>query len=187
MEGSKYVRLAGIAYESLVNGPGIRRVLFAQGCRHNCKGCFNKETHTFEGGKLEEADRVISDIVNNPILKGVTFSGGDPLEQAEIFSYIAKAVKNKGLNIWCYTGYTYEYILRHADERAGWRELLEYIDVLVDGKFEEEKTAASIKFRGSYNQRIIDVVKSLKEEEIILMDYDNVSLTGRNQLVHVTV
>ena len=79
---SKYVRLAGIAYESLVNGPGMRRVYFAQGCKHNCEGCFNKDTHDFNGGELKDMDELIDDAIGNPMLKGVTFSGGDPLEQA---------------------------------------------------------------------------------------------------------
>lgn len=103
----RHIRLAGIAYESLVNGPGMRRVFFAQGCKHNCEGCFNKETHDFNGGELKDIDKLISDVISNPLLKGVTFSGGYPLEQAEGFSYMAMAFKRNGLNIWCYTGYTF--------------------------------------------------------------------------------
>lgn len=100
---SKTVRLAGIAYESLVNGPGMRRVFFAQGCKHKCKGCFNPETHSFEDGEIMDMDKLIKDVLDNPILKGVTFSGGDPIEQAHSFAYMAKAFKNSNLNIWCYT------------------------------------------------------------------------------------
>ena len=85
----KYVRLAGVIYESLVNGPGIRRVYFAQGCRHNCDGCFNPETHDFNGGELMDMNELINDAISNPIINGITFSGGDPLEQAESFSYMA--------------------------------------------------------------------------------------------------
>lgn len=173
MMGEKQVRLAGIAYESLVNGPGVRRVLFAQGCRHNCSGCFNKETHSFSAGAAADADELIRNIISNPFLKGVTFSGGDPLEQAEIFSYIAKEVRKAGLNVWCYTGYTFEYIVMHQHERKGWQELLKYINVLVDGKFEQEKVEPYLKYRGSSNQRIIDVNKSLMQAQIEILDFDN--------------
>ena len=132
----KTVRLAGIAYESLVNGPGIRRVFFAQGCKHNCKGCFNPETHSFDKGIVLEIDKLIKDVLENPMITGVTFSGGDPIEQAHSFSYMAKILKNKGLNIWCYTGYTFEKLLDKMKENKDIRELLNNIDVLVDGKFE---------------------------------------------------
>lgn len=166
----KSIRLSGIAYESLVNGPGLRRVLFAQGCKHNCKGCFNPDTHDFSGGSLIDIDEIVEDILNNPMLKGVTFSGGDPWEQADKFAYIAKKLRAEGLNIWSYTGYTFEYILEHKDEVKGWNDLLCNIDVLVDGKFEEDKKEEGLRFRGSSNQRIIDVKKSLDTGNIILCD-----------------
>lgn len=162
MNDKKFVRLAGIIYESLVNGPGFRRVFFAQGCLHNCGGCFNKESHAMEGGSLENMDKLIDEIRKNPLLKGVTFSGGDPLEQADKFAYLAEEIKKIGLDIWCYTGYTFEYILQHQYERAGWQELLKNIDVLVDGRFEEDKRSEKIKYRGSTNQRIIDVQESIR-------------------------
>lgn len=166
---SKNIRLAGIAYESLVNGPGIRRVFFSQGCRHNCKGCFNPDTHDFQGGEERDMDELIKDVLDNPILKGVTFSGGDPLERAEEFSYMAKKFKENGLSVWSFTGYTFEYILDHLDDRKGWREFINNIDVLIDGKFDENKMEDGIKFRGSSNQRIIDVPKSLEQKEIVLV------------------
>jgi anaerobic ribonucleoside-triphosphate reductase activating protein len=162
------VRLSGIAYESLVNGPGIRRVLFSQGCKHNCPGCFNPDTHSFQGGKEYNCDEIIEDIKKNPLLRGVTFSGGDPLEQADKFAYLAKRIKNLGLNIWTYTGYTFEYILQHQHERAGWADLLKHIDVLVDGRFQEENKSEYLKFRGSSNQRIIDVQRSLSSGRVVL-------------------
>lgn len=164
------IRLAGIAYESLVNGPGIRRVLFSQGCKHNCNGCFNKETHSFCDGKIQDMDEIINSIKSNPILRGVTFSGGDPFEQADKFAYIAKELKDTKLDIWCYTGYTFEYILKHKDENKGWSNLISYIDVLVDGKFEEDKKIEGLKFKGSTNQRIIDVQKSLKTKKVCIFD-----------------
>ena len=166
----KTIRLSGIAYESLVNGPGMRRVFFAQGCKHNCKGCFNTETHDFCGGEEKDIDELIKDTLDNPILRGVTFSGGDPWEQADKFAYMAKVFKEKELNVWSYTGYTYEYILENKDTRLGWNDLLNSIDVLVDGRFEEEKQQDGLKFRGSTNQRIIDIKESLKFNKVMIID-----------------
>lgn len=166
----KEIRLSGIAFESLVNGPGLRRVFFAQGCLHNCKGCFNPETHSLDGGELKSIDNLVEDLKQNPMIKGVTFSGGDPFEQAEEFAYMGKKIKELGLNIWCYTGYTIEYILDNKKNHEFWEELLNYIDVLVDGKFEENKKNSSLKFRGSSNQRIIDVKKSKDLKQIITIE-----------------
>lgn len=167
----KSIRLSGIAYESLVNGPGMRRVFFAQGCRHNCKGCFNPDTHDFNGGEERNMDELIEAVKENPMLRGVTFSGGDPWEQADKFAYMAKSFKDSGLSVWSYTGYTYEYILEHKDERNGWDELLNNIDVLVDGRFEEDKMEEGLKFRGSSNQRIIDIKETLKQGNVITLNY----------------
>ena len=166
---NKTVRLAGIAYESLVNGPGMRRVFFAQGCKHKCKGCFNPETHGFEGGKIMDMDKLINDVLDNPMLKGVTFSGGDPIEQAHSFSYMAKAFKNSNLDIWCYTGYTFEELLEAMKVDTSIKELLNNIDVLVDGKFEINNKKEGLKYKGSSNQRIIDVKKSLDTGEVVVI------------------
>ena len=167
---SKTVRLAGIAYESLVNGPGMRRVFFAQGCKHKCKGCFNPETHSFEDGEIMDMDKLIKDVLDNPILKGVTFSGGDPIEQAHSFAYMAKAFKNYNLNIWCYTGYTFEELLEVMKVDAAISELLNNIDVLVDGKFEMNNKREGLRFRGSTNQRIINVRESLKQNKVVIIN-----------------
>ena len=166
---NKTGRLAGIAYESLVNGPGMRRVFFAQGCKHKCKGCFNPETHSFEGGKIMDMDKLINDVLDNPMLKGVTFSGGDPIEQAHSFSYMAKAFKNSNLDIWCYTGYTFEELLEAMKVDTSIKELLNNIDVLVDGKFEINNKKEGLKYKGSSNQRIIDVKKSLDTGEVVVI------------------
>lgn len=168
---NKQVRLSGIAFESLVNGPGLRRVIFAQGCIHNCKGCFNPDTHDMQGGQMMDMDKIIDDVKSNPMIRGITFSGGDCLEQADKFAYMAKKFKELGLNIWCYTGYTYEYILENKDKRIGWSELLDNIDVLIDGKFEENKRDISLRYKGSSNQRIIDVKESLKNDRIVIIEY----------------
>ncbi|WP_297993684.1 anaerobic ribonucleoside-triphosphate reductase activating protein [uncultured Clostridium sp.] len=165
----KTVRLAGIAYESLVNGPGMRRVFFAQGCKHNCKGCFNPETHNFDGGEIMDMDELIKDVLDNPLLKGVTFSGGDPIEQAHSFSYMANIFKSSNLNIWCYTGYKFEDLIKKMELDKSIKDLLNNIDVLVDGKFEINNKKEGLKFKGSSNQRIIDVKKSLESGEIVVI------------------
>lgn len=167
----KSIRLSGIAYESLVNGPGMRRVFFAQGCKHNCEECFNPDTHDFAGGEERDMDELIKDVLDNPILKGITFSGGDPFEQADKFAYMAKEFRKNGLNIWSYTGYKFEYIVKQLENNKGWKDLLNNIDVLVDGRFEKDKMQDGLKFRGSLNQRIIDVKESLKTGKIVTLNY----------------
>ncbi|OSA94415.1 UNVERIFIED_ORG: anaerobic ribonucleoside-triphosphate reductase activating protein [Clostridium botulinum] len=166
----KKIRLSGIAYESLVNGPGIRRVFFSQGCNHNCKGCFNPDTHDFNGGEERNIDELIEDVLCNPMIKGITFSGGDPFERADEFSYMAKIFKENNKNIWCYTGYTFEYINDNLERNKGWKDLINNLDVLVDGKFEEDKKEDGLKFKGSSNQRIIDVKESLKSNKVVILD-----------------
>lgn len=169
------IRLAGIEYDSLVNGEGTRTVIFAQGCRHHCPGCFNPETHDFNGGEIFEVEEIFNKIKDDPFLEGVTFSGGDPLEQAEAFSELASMIKeNKPeLNIWCWTGYTIEQILENKLHEPGIKKLLDLIDVLVDGRFEQNLFVDGLKFRGSKNQRIIDInrTRELKFKEIIEMEY----------------
>ena len=167
-ENEGMIRLAGIAYNSLVNGPGIRRVFFSQGCTHNCKGCFNPDTHDFSGGELMNMDKLIKDTLDDPLIEGITFSGGDPFSQANKVSYMAKVFKQNDKNIWCYTGYTYEHIISNLKDNPGWEELINNIDVLVDGRFEEEKYEDGLKFKGSSNQRIINMPESLKQNKVIL-------------------
>lgn len=149
------VRLAGVIETSINNGEGIRKVIFAQGCKHHCKGCFNPDTHDFNGGYECDTEKIIERINNDYMIDGVTFSGGDPFEQAEAFAHIAKNV-NKDLTIWCYTGYTLQQIIDNID-RPGWKELITNIDVLVDGKFEEDKKDRNLKYKGSSNQNIIEL------------------------------
>lgn len=165
----QYIKVAGIVKESIVDGPGIRLVVFGQGCKHHCPGCHNPESHSFEGGELMEIDSIMELVKENPLLDGVTLSGGDPFEQSESFAILAKKVKELGLNIITYTGYTYEEILDNIDLIPGWKKLLYSTDILVDGKFEIDKKSLMLKFKGSSNQRIIDVNKSLKTEKIIVI------------------
>ena len=132
---SNTIRLSGIAYESLVNGPGIRRVFFSQGCKHNCIGCFNPDTHDFNGGEERDIDELIKDLADNPFIDGVTFSGGDPMFQPVACIEIAKYAKSKGYNIWVYTGFTFEELIEMSKKNPIYTEFLHNIDVLVDGKF----------------------------------------------------
>lgn len=149
------IRIAGIEEESIVDGPGIRMVIFTQGCKHNCMGCHNPETHSFDGGYLIDINHIINMVKENPLLDGITISGGDPFEQSYECSILAKKVKDLGLNIVTYTGYTFEEILKTEK----YRDLLLQTDILIDGKFDISKKSMMIPFIGSTNQRIIDVKK----------------------------
>jgi anaerobic ribonucleoside-triphosphate reductase activating protein len=150
------MRISGYVEESIVDGTGIRFVIFAQGCKHKCKGCHNPQTHDFNGGYEITIDEILEKIKANPMIDGVTFSGGDPMEQAKEFTILAKEIKKLGLNIWCYTGYTFGHLIRHYTAHNGYMELLNEIDVLVDGKFVESLKDGTLAFRGSSNQMIID-------------------------------
>ena len=155
--------------ETIVDGEGIRFSIYLAGCSHRCKGCHNPESwNPLAGSPLtdEVIDGMISQIKANPLLDGITFSGGDPFYHSEAFlPVIRKFREQTGLNIWCYTGYTYETLL--ADPLR--RPILDYIDVLVDGKFVEELKDISLRFRGSSNQRIIDVKKTLAHDNKIIL------------------
>lgn len=143
------LRIAGIVEESIVDGPGIRFVVFTQGCKHNCPGCHNPHTHSFDGGEIIEIDSIIDSIKGNPLLSGVTLSGGEPFEQAKPLTELSKKVRELGYNIISYTGYTYEYIIENSSEANGWMELLKEIDILIDGRFEIEKKSLNLKYRGN--------------------------------------
>lgn len=162
--------------DSIVDGEGIRTVVWTQGCSHNCEGCHNPSTHDFKGGFEVDTDEIINDLNKIEFQRGITFSGGDPMFQAEACNAIAVAAKAKGLNVWCYTGFTFEELLNNPKTL----EFLKNIDVLVDGKFILKQRSLNLDFRGSKNQRIIDVPKSLKENKVILakkyMQEKNVSI-----------
>ena len=163
------IRLAGpIESDSIVDGEGIRTVIWTQGCVHNCYGCQNPETHSFDDGVLTDTDEVIKILDELVGQDGITLSGGDPICQAEACLEIAKHAKTSGLNVWCYTGYTFEQLLAMAKSKSSILELLQNIDMLVDGKFVLAEKSLEVKFRGSKNQRIIDVKKSLEENKAII-------------------
>ena len=151
------LRIAGTIGESIVDGPGIRYVLFTQGCPHGCPGCHNPQTHDFAGGKEVDTDLLLTDILKNPFVKAVTLSGGEPFAQPAALAELASALKEKGYHLMCYTGYTFEQLLQREDARP----LLDKLDLLVDGPFVEAQKSIDLRFRGSANQRILDVPASL--------------------------
>lgn len=149
------IRIAGIVRESIVDGYVIRFVVFAQGCPHNCEGCHNPETHDFAGGYDCDIETILDAIGENPLLDGVTFSGGEPFCQPVAFYELAKCIHERypKLNITIYTGFTYEDLLQGEVERP----LLSMADYLVDGRYVEAERDLTLQFRGSRNQRIIDL------------------------------
>ena len=162
------LRIAGIEPESFVDGPGIRMTVFTQGCHHNCPGCQNPQTHDFNGGHFIDIEEILAMIDENPLLDGVTFSGGDPMDQAAALVPLAREIKDRGLNLVIFTGYTFEYLQQHWEETPAFLDLLAYADILIDGPFIMAKRSLDIKFRGSSNQRIIDVQQSLVEGHAVL-------------------
>ncbi len=161
------IRMAGIANDSIVDGEGIRFTLFVQGCPHNCEGCHNPQTHDFNSGYIDDTDKILEQIKQNPLLDGVTFSGGEPFCQAEALSYLGKQLKGLGYDIVTYTGYTFEYLLEHGNKENKWLDLLKVSDFLVDGRFELDKKRWDLRFRGSSNQRYLDCKESLKQGKAI--------------------
>lgn len=161
------IRIAGVVKESTVDGPGFRYVIFTQGCPHNCEGCHNPETHDMNAGRLENIKDIVEDIKKNPLLKGVTLSGGDPFIQASKLVKLLKMLDLKRYTVITYTGFTYETLLKDANKDNCFLELLKLTDVLIDGKFIISLKSQKAKFRGSSNQRAIDVKESLKQNKII--------------------
>ena len=159
------ISMAGIAGDSIVDGPGIRTAYFAQGCPHHCEGCHNPETWDFEGGTPMDTETLADIARTNPLCRGVTFSGGEPFSQAEGFAELAERLKADGYEIASYTGYTFEH-LRDAGTDAQKR-LLSLLDVLVDGPFVLAERSLDLPFRGSRNQRLIDVPKSLAAGAVV--------------------
>lgn len=166
------LRLAGVIRESIVDGPGIRMVVFAQGCPHHCKGCHNPETHDPAGGYDSTVGNLLREAKKNPLLKGLTLSGGDPFFQANGFAKLARAAHEAGYNIITYTGYTFEELLAGFEAHEGWEALLRETDILVDGKFVLEERSLSLQFRGSKNQRVIDVPASLKAGNAVEREWE---------------
>ncbi len=154
------LELSGIVSDSIVDGPGIRTTIFSQGCPHHCPGCHNPETWAFGCGTRIPVEAVVEIVESNPLCRGVTFSGGEPFAQAEGFARLARVLKEKGYEIASYSGYTFEELLRGSEAQ---KELLRSIDILIDGRFILAQKSLEIAFRGSRNQRILDIKKSLAE------------------------
>jgi anaerobic ribonucleoside-triphosphate reductase activating protein len=154
------LNLAGTAGDSIVDGPGIRFTVFAQGCSFDCFGCHNPQTHEFGVGTDMSVDDLVSQIKSNPLVKGVTLSGGDPFFQAEAFAALAARLKGLGYEVASYTGFTWEKLVAAGTDAQ--KELLRHLDILVDGPFVVSLRNLNLRFRGSENQRIIDVPKSLE-------------------------
>ena len=164
------LRIAGIVRESIVDGPGIRFTVFCQGCPHDCPGCHNPETHDFDGGSECSTDKLMAEIDKDPLLAGVTFSGGEPLCQPEAFACMAKQIKDRNLSLTVFSGYTYEQISRMCKENDSVRELMELTDILIDGPFIKEERDLTLQFRGSRNQRIIDMNETRKTGRPVLWE-----------------
>ncbi|MDD4699345.1 MAG: anaerobic ribonucleoside-triphosphate reductase activating protein [Oscillospiraceae bacterium] len=167
MKPDTEIRIAGIVRESIVDGPGFRFTIFTQGCPHGCEGCHNPQTHDFNGGQVTTIGRLIEEISKTGLLRGVTFSGGEPFCQSKPLAELATEIHAKGLDVISYTGYTYEQLINGANDENGWLDLLNNIDYLIDGRFVLAKKSLLIKYRGSTNQRIIDVKKSLSTNTIV--------------------
>ena len=163
------MRIAGLVQDSIVDGPGFRFVVFAQGCKKRCERCHNPDTWDIDGGEEMGIDEIIHEMLSNPLTDGLTISGGEPFLQAMDCAKLAKAAKEKGLNVWVYSGYTYEE-LTGSDDIVDALGLLELTDVLVDGAYIHDERTSELRWRGSRNQRVIDVPRSMESGKTVLID-----------------
>ena len=153
------IDISGYAPNSITDGPGLRFGVFCQGCNHHCPGCHNPETHEFGIGTKVDVEDIYKMIKKDPIVRGVTFSGGEPFDQAEGFYHLAKLLKADGYELAAYSGYTYEQLTRNTEDYK--YKLLSLLDILVDGPFVLAKRSLSAGFRGSTNQRVLSIPASL--------------------------
>ena len=165
------IRIAGTVNDSIVDGPGYRYTIFTQGCPHHCPGCHNPQSHDFEGGRVTDTDTILRQVRENPLLDGITLSGGEPFCQPEACRALAEAAHDLGLSVWCYTGYTWEKLMQEADPAR--LALLDAVDVLVDGPFILAQKSLELKFCGSRNQRLIDVRKTRQAGQVTLWQPDS--------------
>jgi anaerobic ribonucleoside-triphosphate reductase activating protein len=154
------IRLSSpLTVDSIVDGPGLRAVVWTQGCMHKCPGCHNEQTHDLEGGFETSLEDIKLQIEDLKLHKGITISGGEPFLQPEQCAEIAEFARSKGLDVWCYTGFTYEQLSKSEKHKR----LLKNVDVLIDGPFMQEQRSLELKFKGSKNQRCL----RLKDGEVI--------------------
>jgi len=158
------LKLAGLVDDSIVDGPGFRLTVFCQGCHHHCEGCHNPDTWEFGGGNEMQEQQILEVAQANPLVKGVTFSGGEPFEQATGFTKLAKLLKKDGYEVASYSGYTFEQLMNGTEEQ---KELMENIDVLIDGPFVLGLRNLSLIYRGSSNQRILDAKESIMQGKAV--------------------
>lgn len=170
MSETACIQLAGIVPESIVDGMGLRFALFVQGCPHHCEGCHNPKTHPFSGGRAFTPEQVMEMIGKNPLCQGVTFSGGEPFAQAAALLPLARLIKDRGLHLCCYSGYTFEQLCEMGEEQPEVRGLLSRCDVLVDGPFILAQRTLEKRFAGSRNQRVLDVQASLRSGQPVLQE-----------------
>lgn len=187
-----HISLYGTVPDSIVDGPGLRYAVFVQGCTHNCPGCHNPESQPVEGGTITALDDLLADIEANGLVHDVTLSGGEPFEQPAACAILARALKERGYGVWSYSGYLYDDLSKRATTaREEWKrrrdagatgaaafadlvddlavgELLDSIDVLVDGPFVEAQKSYSLKWRGSANQRLIDIGRTRSQGQVVL-------------------
>lgn len=162
------IRIAGYIQDSIVDGPGMRMTVFVQGCIHGCNGCHNPETWSFTGGRMTTTEELINILKSNPLISGLTISGGEPFCQANACAELAKEAHKLNKNVWVYTGYTYEDLKLKKEKYTNIKNLLKETDVLVDGPFVKDEKSLSLLFRGSKNQRLIDIKKTKESGEIVL-------------------
>ena len=160
------IRLAGVEPESIVDGPGYRMAVFVQGCPHHCPGCHNPATHDFSGGTLRDTAEITAMLGKNPLVRGVTLTGGEPMMQAAALCEIARAARERGMSVWCYTGYTLEALLK--EQNSDRMRLLALVDVLVDGPYIAHERSLDLLYCGSRNQRLIDMPATLSAGEVRL-------------------
>ncbi|MDR2137847.1 MAG: anaerobic ribonucleoside-triphosphate reductase activating protein [Synergistaceae bacterium] len=162
------LRIAGLVDDSITDGPGLRLAVFSQGCLHRCRGCHNPATHDPGGGYEVDVAAILAALDANPLLDGITLTGGEPFLQAFPLAELARGVKRRGLSVWTYTGYRWEELMEEIGRgNAGFAELLKHTDVLVDGRHEQEARSLSLSFRGSSNQRLVDVPRSLTTARVV--------------------
>ena len=162
------IRIAGIVEDSIVDGRGIRMAVFVQGCPHHCPGCHNPQTHDFAGGTLDDTDRIFEAFRENPLYRGITFSGGEPFCQPKPLKAFADRVHGIKKDVTVYTGWTYEALCAMHDPDVD--ALLSVCDVLVDGPFIEAQRDPELLFRGSANQRLIDMNRTRERGEVTLLE-----------------
>ncbi len=160
------IRIAGTVNDSIVDGPGLRYAVFTQGCPYACPGCQNPETHDPNGGRAADTNDLIREMMKNPLLDGLTLSGGEPLEQPEACIELAQAARARGLSVWIYSGATYEEIMARPQVPA--HALLALCDVLVDGRYVQAQRSLELPFRGSRNQRLVDLNATRAQGQVVL-------------------